>query len=84
MGLFPDLVLVLIELNLGSHFLHLLNKVEGLPVDDGILMIIRSLDHVRIVSDPFHRGILGTYRLSKNRVSQFQRLMFPSGALNCG
>ena len=70
MGLFPDLVPVLIELDVGSHFLHLLDKVEGLPVDDGIVMIIRSLDLVRIVPNPLHRGILGTYRLSKDRVSR--------------
>ena len=69
MGALSDSVPVLIELDVGSPFLHLLDKVEGLLVDDRRVMVLRSLDLIRIVPDPLCRRILGTHRLSIDRVS---------------
>jgi hypothetical protein len=40
MGALPDLVPMLIELDVGSRLLHLLDKVEGLPVDNGRVMVL--------------------------------------------
>jgi len=58
-----------IELDVGSHFLHLLDKVEGLLVDDRRVMVLGPDDFIRIVRDPLCRRILGTHRLSIDRVS---------------
>ena len=64
-----DLVPVLIKLDVGSLFLHLLDKVEGFPVDDGRVMIFGPLDFFRIDIDPLHRRILGSHRQSIDGVS---------------
>jgi len=39
MGALADPVPVLIDLDVGSHFLHLLDQVEGLLVDDRRVMV---------------------------------------------
>jgi len=70
MGVLPYLVPVLIKLDVGSLFLHLLDKVEGLLVDDGRVMILRSLDFFWLVLDPLHRRILGDHRPAEDGVSR--------------
>lgn len=70
MGALADLVSMLIGLDVGTRFLHFLDKDEGLPADDGRVMIIRSLDYFWLVPDPLHRGIPGTHRPSIDRVSR--------------
>jgi len=38
MGALADLVSMLIGLDVGTRFLHFLDKIEGLPADDGRVM----------------------------------------------
>ncbi len=52
MGALTDPIPVFIEFDVGSHFLHLLYKVESLLVDDRIVKIFGSRDHIRIILIP--------------------------------
>ncbi len=69
MGALSDLVPVLIELDVGSRFLHLLDTVEGLPVDDGRVMVLGPFDFLRIVADSLHLRIFGDHRPAEDGVS---------------
>ena len=70
MGVLADLVSMLIEYDVGSHFLHLLDKVEGLLVDDRRVMVLGPFDFIRIVADSLHPGILGHHRPAEDGVSR--------------
>jgi len=70
MGALSYLVPVLIELDVGPLFLHLLDKVEGLPVDDGRMMVLGPFDFLRIVADSLHLRILGDHRPAEDGVSR--------------
>jgi len=52
MGALPDPVSVFIDLDVGSSFLHLLDQIEGLPVDDRSMMILGPLNFFKLISDP--------------------------------
>jgi len=58
MSTLTDPIPVFIELDVGSFFLHLLDKEEGFPVDDVKVMIFGPLDFLRIVADPLHGRVL--------------------------
>jgi hypothetical protein len=45
MGALADPVSMLIEFSVGLRFLHFLDKVEGLPADDGRVMVFLDLKH---------------------------------------
>jgi hypothetical protein len=69
MGALSYLVSVLIKLDVGTCFLHILDTVERISVDDGSVMIFEPLDFFLIVPDPLHRGVFDTYRATINGVS---------------
>ena len=70
MGALADLVSVFVELDVGSRFLHLLDTVEGLPVDDGRVMVLGPFDFLRIVADSLHLRIFGNHRPAEDGISR--------------
>jgi len=73
MGALSDSIPVFMELDVGSLFFHLLDPVEGLPVDDRRVMVLGPDDFIWIVPGPLHGRMLGTYRLS---IDRFYRILF--------